>query len=153
MESCVLSVYFGPPPKYSPRFCTKTRGPPPVTYFLKMERKNSQFKLTQWKKIPPLDSRVSNKEEAKRSFSAILLQIRNIEVKELLNKLSVSAIYDENLKVLNEADVNILKECFKFVACEIQNCEEICDGLTKDGLIYNIVKGLFSMFPHYCGNC
>ena len=40
--------------------------------------------------------RVDDKEEAKKYFSPIILQINNKEAKELINKLSISATCDKN---------------------------------------------------------
>ena len=77
-----------------------------------MERKNTNFKLAPWKKPPPLEARMDNIDEVKRTFSLILLKVSNNDVKALLNKLSVYATYDENKKVLDTADVSTLKECF-----------------------------------------
>ena len=118
-----------------------------------MEIKTATFKLAPWKKTPSFEARMENIDEVKRSFSAILLQTTNNEVKTLLNKLSTSVTYGENKRILDTADVNTLKECFMFVSLEPQRYLETADGLTKEGLIYNITKGLFGMLPHYCSNC
>ena len=111
-----------------------------------MEGRNPQFKLPNWRKIPSLKSRGIERELLDLKMSNIVMEAKKDEIKQLLLKVKVGPDYDSNYKTLTGFDVNLLKECLLSLTNEVE-------GLTKDGLIYKILKALYSMIPHNCYSC
>ena len=110
-----------------------------------MASKDRNYHLPNWKKMTS-GSRGVDSARLEEHLSLLILETNKVEVKETLLKLRIGNDYDTNAKTLGGLEVQRLKDTLEFLTKDTE-------GLTKEGLIYNILKAITSKLPHKCENC
>lgn len=110
------------------------------------EIKQTNYQLPKWKKIPDLATKGLKKECLERHFASLILDCSNNEVKEILLKLNLEGTHDQNTKIISNNDVKSLMEVAKYLGSNQE-------GLTKEGLVYSILRAVYSELPYSCGEC
>ena len=98
--------------------------------------------LPSWKRIPKISGDIY-KDEAKECMNSIILEAESKETKEVLLKIKIDQSYEVNMKVLMSLDVKLIHQTGKYL--DINS-----DNFTKDGMVYMIMKKLFSLMPNKC---
>ena len=106
------------------------------------------YHLPGWKKTPSMESKGLDNEQMENKFSGLVLLAEKKEVKELLLKLKPFESYDSNSRILGSADVHSIQETLAYI-----KGPGSLEGLTKDGGIYEIMNGIYSLLPYKCMGC
>ena len=107
--------------------------------------KVDKYKLPAWKMIPSFTSKGVEIDVVKNNFGAIILDLDK-ESKEILLKLNVDDSHKTHSKTLSDIDVKSLQNV-------LRNLEGEWNRLTKDGLIYIIIKKMYEILPYKCKDC
>ena len=81
-----------------------------------------------------------------KQLSVLALELRSTESRELIVKLRVTNDYDSNLKILNSADVKIVKSVLEELGGK-------SEGLIKEGICLAIMREVLRRLPHKCVDC
>ena len=79
----------------------------------------------------------------KKHFSDLILDCKDVSVKELLLQIKIDSSHDAMTKFLNKKDVKLLQDTLKYLEMDPI-------GLSKDGVLLNIIKSIYIYIPHKC---
>ena len=102
--------------------------------------------LPNWRKIHFNKDRELSDQTIEGQLSLLLLELKTAETRELLVKLRAGNDYDTNVKILNSADVKVVKTALT----ELGGKPE---GLIKEGICLAIMREVQRRLPHKCVDC
>ena len=99
-----------------------------------------------WRKIHFNKDRGISDQTIEGQQSLLVLELQTAETRELLVKLRAGNDYDANVKILNSADVKVVKTALE----ELGGKPE---GLIKEGICLAIMREVQRRLPHKCVDC
>ena len=75
-----------------------------------------------------------------------MVEAENKETKEVLLKVKTDQTYEVNAKALMALEVKLIHQTAKYL--DINS-----ESFTKEGVVYMILKKLFSLMPNRCDGC
>ena len=104
------------------------------------------YVLPNWRKINLNKERGLSDQTMENQLSVLALELRSAESRDLIVKLRVTNDYDSNLKILNSADVKIVKSVLEELGGK-------SEGLIKEGICLAIMREVLRRLPHKCVDC
>ena len=105
-----------------------------------------QYVLPNWKKIHFSSDRGLTDQNIEGQLSVLALELSCPEARDLVIKLRAANDYDANLKILNSADVKVVKVVLKELGGK-------SEGLVKEGICFAIMREILRRLPHKCVDC
>ena len=91
-----------------------------------------------------------------QAWNNVVVDTKQEDIKEILNKINIEENYDKNCKILNQFDVKILRDTLIYLRSideptqlGIPNIEE----LLKSGIMHEIICCISRIVPYLCHIC